>query len=118
MAEVLSLIGVIHVHGKRIRKKKLGGPAKLRYRREHSAPAVDAFFTWRAKQRRRLDLPTNLFAKALAHACEREAGLRVFLTIRTCRWTRTTWGADYGLIQTGGATGCLCGPIRGLGEWA
>ena len=80
VAEALSLIGAIHVHEKRIRKKKLDGPAKLAYRREHSAPAVDAFFTWSAKQRRRLDLlPTNPFAKALAYACEREAGLRVFL---------------------------------------
>ena len=80
VAEALSLIGAIHVHEKRIRKKKLDGPAKLAYRREHSAPAVDAFFAWCAKQRRRLDLlPTNPFAKALAYASEREAGLRVFL---------------------------------------
>ena len=80
VAEALSLIGAIYVHEKRIRKKKLDGPAKLAYRREHSAPAVDAFFTWCAKQRQRLDLlPTNPFAKALAYACEREAGLRVFL---------------------------------------
>ena len=41
---------------------------------------MDAFFTWCAKQRQRLDLlPTNPFAKALAYAGEREAGLRVFL---------------------------------------
>ena len=69
VAEALSLIGAIYVHEKRIRKKKLDGPAKLAYRREHSAPAVDAFFTWCAKQRQRLDLlPTNPFAKALAYA--------------------------------------------------
>ena len=80
VAEALSLIGAIYVHEKRIRKKKLDGPAKLAHRREHSAPAVDAFFTWCAKQRQRLDLlPTNPFAKALVYACEREAGLRVFL---------------------------------------
>ena len=80
VAKALSLIGAIYLHEKSIRKQKLDGPAKLAYRREYSAPAVDAFFTWCAKQRQRLDLlPTNPFAKALAYAAERESGLRVFL---------------------------------------
>ena len=80
VAKALSLIGAIYLHEKRIRKKKLEGPAKLAYRREHSTPAVNAYFAWCAKQRQRLDLlPTNPFAKALAYAAERESGLRVFL---------------------------------------
>ena len=80
VAKALSLIRAIYLHEKSIRKQKLDGPAKLAYRREYSTPAVDAFFTWCAKQRQRLDLlPTNPFAKALAYAVERESGLRVFL---------------------------------------
>ena len=80
VAESLSLIGALHAHEKTIRKKKLEGPAKLAYRREYGAPAVDAFFAWCAKQRQRLDLlPSNPFAQALAYAAERESGLRVFL---------------------------------------
>lgn len=53
VAKALSLIGAIYVHEKRIRNKKLDGPAKLAYRREHSGPAVDAYFAWRARQRQR-----------------------------------------------------------------
>ena len=80
VAESLSLIGALYTHEKTIRKKKLEGPAKLAYRREYGAPAVDAFFAWCAKQRQRLDLlPSNPFAQALAYAAERESGLRVFL---------------------------------------
>ena len=80
VAEALSLIGALYAHEKTIRKKKLDGPAKLAYRREHSTPTVDAFFAWCRKQRERLDLlPSNPLAQALAYAAEREAGLRVFL---------------------------------------
>ena len=80
VAEALSLIGVLYAHEKIIRKKKLAGPTKLAYRREHSAPAVDAFFAWCKTQRQRPDLlPSNPFAQALQYAAEREAGLRVFL---------------------------------------
>ena len=80
VAEALSLIGVLYAHEKVIRKKKFEGPAKLAYRREHSAPAVDAFFAWCVQQRKRGDLlPSNPFAKALMYTTEREAGLRVFL---------------------------------------
>ena len=38
VAEALSLIGALYAHEKTIRKKKLDGPAKLAYRREHSTP--------------------------------------------------------------------------------
>ena len=77
VAEALSLMGVLYAHEKTIRKKKLDGPAKLAYRREHGTPAVDAFFAWCGRQRQRLDLlSSNPFAKALAYAAEREAGLR------------------------------------------
>ena len=80
VAEALSLIGVLYAHEKTIRKKKLEGPAKLAYRREHSTPAVDAFFAWCKAQRGRLDLlPSSPFAQALAYAAERELSLRVFL---------------------------------------
>ena len=80
VAQALSLIGALYAHEKVIRKKKLDGPAKLAYRREHSAPAVDAFFAWCVQQRKRLDLlPSNPFAKALVYTTERETGLRVFL---------------------------------------
>ena len=80
VAEALSLIGALYAQEKTIRKKKLDGPAKLAYRREHSTPTVDAFFAWCRKQRERLDLlPSNPLAQALAYAAEREAGLRVFL---------------------------------------
>ena len=78
--EALSLIGALYAHEKTIRKRRLEGPAKLAHRREHNAPAVDAFFEWCGRQRRRADLlPSNPFAQALAYAAEREAGLRVFL---------------------------------------
>ncbi len=67
-------------HEKRIRKKTLDGAGKLAWRREHGAPAVDAFFAWRRQLRRRTDLlPNDPFGKALAYAADREAGLRVFL---------------------------------------
>ena len=80
VAEALSLIGVLYAHEKTIRKKKLDSPAKLAYRREHSTPAVDAFFAWCKTQRQRPDLlPSNPFSQALQYAAEREAGLRVFL---------------------------------------
>ena len=80
VAKALSLIGAIYLHEKAIRRKKLEGPAKLAFRRERSAPAVDAFFDWCEAQRQRLDLlPSSPFAQALKYAAEREAGLRVFL---------------------------------------
>ena len=80
VAEALSLIGVLYAHEKTIRRKKLDGPAKLAYRREHITPAVDAFFAWCKTQRQRPDLlPSNPFAQALQYAAERETGLRVFL---------------------------------------
>ncbi len=79
VAKALSLIGAIHLNEKAIRRKKLEGPAKLAFRRERSAPAVDAF-DWCETQRQRLGLlPSSPFAKALKHAAEREASLRAFL---------------------------------------
>ena len=76
----LALIGALYRHEKRIRKKQLEGAGKLAWRRERSAPAVDAFFAWCRQQRQRTDrLPNDPFGKALAYAADREAGLRVFL---------------------------------------
>ena len=80
VAEALRLIGVLYSQERAIRKKKLTGPAKLAHRREHSLPAVEAFFAWCNKQRQRPDLlPRNPLASALLYAVNREAGLRVFL---------------------------------------
>jgi transposase len=80
VAEALKLIGVLYSQERAIAKKKLTGPAKLAHRREHSLPAVEAFFVWCKQQRQRPDLlPRNPLASALHYAVHREAGLRVFL---------------------------------------
>ena len=80
MEQALSLIGALYRQEKRIRKKKLAGPAKLAHRREHGTLAVQAFFDWCEQQRQRTDLlPSNPFGQALAYAAQREAGLRAFL---------------------------------------
>ena len=76
VAEALSLIGALYAHEKTIRKKKLDGPAKLAYRREHSTPTVDAFFAWCRKQRERLDLLPSKPARAGVGVCG-GAGIRV-----------------------------------------
>ncbi len=44
--EALDLIGGLYAHEEEIRKKKLAGPAKLAWRREHSVPIVEAFWRW------------------------------------------------------------------------
>ena len=80
VAEALSLIGALYAAEKAIRRRRLKGPAKLAFRRERSAPAVDAFFAWCKAQRQRPDLlPSSPFAQALQYAAAREPGLRVFL---------------------------------------
>ena len=71
---------MLYTQERAIRKKKLTGPAKLAHRREHSLPAVEAFFVWCHQQRQRPDLlPRNPLASALHYTVHREAGLRVFL---------------------------------------
>ena len=39
-------------------------------------------------------------------------------TIRTCRWIRMIWSADYDPFRPEGATGCSRGRSWELGEWA
>ena len=69
MERRLSLIGVLYRHEKRIRKEKLDGAGTLAWRREHSAPAVDAFIAWCRQQRQRTDLlPNDPFGKVLGYA--------------------------------------------------
>lgn len=59
----------------------LNGNQALEYRKIHSQPIVDGFFTWAWEQRQRADLvPTDEFLRALNYAHAREHALRVFLT--------------------------------------
>ena len=62
-------------------KKSAASPQKVLARRAvESKPAVEAFFKWlQDLQTERALLPTSPFAKAMAYALEREAGLKVFL---------------------------------------
>jgi transposase len=46
VAEALALIGGLYRHEEIIREKNLTGARKLAYRTEHSAPLVQAFWTW------------------------------------------------------------------------
>ena len=118
VSEALSLIGALHAAEKAIRKKKLKGPAKLAHRRERSAPAVDAFFTWCKAQRQRLDLlPSSPFAQALQYAAAREPGLRVFLEDPAVS-VDTIWKGDFARYRRGGATGCSRGRSWAPNRWA
>lgn len=64
-----------------MRKRGLGGEAKLAYRGEYSKPLVDAFFVWlKQTMITEILLPTNPFGQAAAYALKREAALKVFLT--------------------------------------
>jgi transposase len=62
-------------------KKGAPNPEKVLARRAvESKPEVEAFFEWlRELQVKHALLPTSPFAKAMAYALEREAGLKVFL---------------------------------------
>lgn len=79
--EALALIGTLYQHEAEIRKRELTDQAKLDYRIRHSLPAAQAFFGWVHRQRNRVDLlSSDLFAKALVYAAEREAALKIFLS--------------------------------------
>jgi transposase len=79
-AKALDLIGEIYRVEAEIREKKLTGPPKTSYRRQHAAPKVKAFFDWVDKQFAGQGfLPSSPLTEALAYARERRAGLEVFL---------------------------------------
>jgi transposase len=64
-----------------IRKRGLGGEAKLAYRGEVIKPLVEAFFAWlKQTVTTEILLPTNPFGQAAAYALTREAALKVFLS--------------------------------------
>ena len=80
-AEALRIIGGLYRVEEVIRKRKLSGQKKLNYRAKHSAPIVEAFWTWCDAQCRRDDLsPSNLLTKALKYVQARVEPLQVFLS--------------------------------------
>ena len=80
-AQALELIGELYRIEAHIRDKKLTDAAKLKYRSEHSEPAVQAFWQWCDKQCQRHDLlPSHPLTKALKYAMARTDRLKVFLS--------------------------------------
>jgi len=80
-AQALALIGELYRIEAHIRDKPLTGEAKLKYRAEHSEPAVQAFWQWCDKQCQRHDLlPSHPLTKALKYAMARTDSLKVFLS--------------------------------------
>ena len=80
-AQALELIGELYRLEARIRDKKLNDENKLKYRTEHSEPAVQAFWTWCDEQCQRHDLlPSHPLTRALKYAMARTDSLKVFLS--------------------------------------
>ena len=80
-AQALELIGELYRIEAHIRDKKLMDTTKLKYRTEHSEPAVQAFWQWCDKQCQRHDLlPSHPLTKALKYAMARTDSLKVFLS--------------------------------------
>ena len=80
-AQALELIGELYRFEAHIRDKPLTGEAKLKYRTEHSEPAVQAFWQWCDEQCQRHDLlPSHPLTKALKYAMARTDPLKVFLS--------------------------------------
>ena len=80
-AQALELIGELYRFEAHIRDKQLTGEAKLKYRTEHSEPAVQAFWQWCGQQCQRHDLlPSHPISKALKYAMARVDSLKVFLS--------------------------------------
>ena len=80
-AEALGLIGELYRIEAHIRDTQLTGEAKLKYRTQHSEPAVHAFGQWCDAQCRRHDLlPSHPLTKALKYAMDRTDSLKVFLS--------------------------------------
>ena len=80
-AQALELIGGLYRIEAHIRDKQLTGEAKLKYRTQHSEPAVQAFWRWCDEQCQRHDLlPSHPLTKALKYAMARTDSLKVFLS--------------------------------------
>jgi len=80
-AEALDLIGELYRFEAQIRDKKLNDESKLKYRAQHSEPAVQAFWKWCGAQCQRHDLlPSNPLTKALKYAMARTDSLKIFLS--------------------------------------
>jgi transposase len=80
-AQALELVGELYRIEAHIRDKKLTGEAKLKYRTEHSEPAVQAFWQWCDEQCQRHDLlPSHPLTRALKYAMARTDRLKVFLS--------------------------------------
>ena len=80
-ARALELIGELYRFEAHIRDKKLNDETKLKYRTEHSEPAVQAFWRWCDEQCQRHDLlPSHPISKALKYAMARTDRLKVFLS--------------------------------------
>ena len=80
-AEALELIGELYRIEVHIRDKQLKHETKLKYRTQHSEPAVQAFWQWCDAQCQRHDqLPSNPLTKALKYAMARTDSLKVFLS--------------------------------------
>jgi len=80
-AQALELIGKLYRIEAYIRDKQLTDATKLKYRTEHSEPAVQAFWQWCDKQCQRHDLlPSHPLTKALKYAMARTDRLKVFLS--------------------------------------
>jgi transposase len=81
VAEALALIGELYRIEAHIRDQRLTDEAKLKYRTQHSEPAVYAFWQWCDAQCRRHDLlPSHPLTKALKYAMARTDSLKVFLS--------------------------------------
>jgi len=79
--QALELIGALYRIEAHIRDKQLTGETKLKYRTEHSEPAVRAFWQWCDEQCQRHDLlPSHPLTKALKYAMARTDSLKVFLS--------------------------------------
>jgi len=80
-AQALELIGELYRFEAHIRDKKLNDEAKLKYRTQHSEPAVQTFWAWCDEQCQRHDLlPSHPLSKALKYAMARVDSLKVFLS--------------------------------------
>jgi hypothetical protein len=80
-ARALELIGELYRIEAHIRDKQLTDASKLKYRAEHSEPAVRAFWQWCDEQCQRHDLlPSHPLTRALKYAMARTDRLKVFLS--------------------------------------
>jgi len=80
-ARALELIGELYRIEAHIRDKQLTDATKLKYRAEHSEPAVQAFWQWCDEQCQRHDLlPSHPLTRALKYAMARTDRLKIFLS--------------------------------------